>query len=76
MDLLKLPNSLAKCNSSGTRCLVYKEDSITKTNNGGLKSLRKERKVIWVHPSTNPIRCPVRLVDKYMSLIPPVKTDE
>ena len=50
--------------------LVYQEDSITKTNDGGLNSLRKERKVVWVHPSDNIVRCTVGLVDKYMSLLP------
>ena len=34
-----------KRNDSGVRCLVYQEDTITKTNGGGLDSLRKERKV-------------------------------
>ena len=57
----------------GTRCLVYREDCVTKTNDGGIKSLKKERKVVWVHPSKNVNRCPVRLVDKYMSLLPTVK---
>ena len=58
--------------SNGKRCLVYREDNVTKTNDGGLKNMKKERKVIWVFPSENTIRCPVRLVDKYMSLIPQV----
>ena len=58
---------------NGTHCLVYREDSVTKTNDGGIKSLKKERKVVWVYPAKNSIRCPVRLVDKYMSLLPPVR---
>ena len=57
---------------NGKRCLVYHEDSVTKMNDGGLGQFKKERKVIWVYPSDDPVKCPVRLVDKYMSLIPPV----
>ena len=62
-----------KRNDKGVRCLVYTEDSVTKTNQGGLKHMRKERKVVWVYPSANVNRCPVRIVDKYISLLPPVK---
>ena len=57
---------------NGKCCLVYREDTISKTNDGGLKSLKKDRKVVWVFPSENIVRCPVRLVDKYVSLLPPV----
>ena len=35
-----------KRNESGVRCLVYTEDSVTKTNDGGLSSMNKERKVV------------------------------
>ena len=59
-----------ECNSTGLRCLVYREDSITKTNKGGLADMKKERKVVWVKPSNNITRCPVRLVEKYMNLLP------
>ena len=58
--------------SNGQRCLVYREDSFTKNNDGGLNSLGKERKLIWVYPSENVNHCPIRIVDKYMSLLPPV----
>ena len=61
-----------KRNKDGVRCLVYSEDTITKTNDGGIDSLKKDRKVRWIHPSDNVNRCTVRLVDKYMSLCPPV----
>ena len=46
------------------------EDSVTKTNDGVLKHMRKQRKVVWVFPSNNKCRCPVRLTEKYMSLCP------
>lgn len=48
---------------------MYREDTITKTNNGGLKNLKKDRRVICVHPSEDSTKCPVGLVDKYVSLV-------
>ena len=54
------PSQLSfKRNDKGVRCLVYTEDSVTKTNQGGIKHMRKERKVVWVYPSGNVNRCPV-----------------
>ena len=57
---------------SGKRCLVYREDTVTKMNDGGLANLKKEHKVVWIFPSQNINRCPVCLVDKYVSLCPEV----
>ena len=59
---------------NGKRCLVYREDNITKTNDGGVGSLKKDRKEVWIYPNVNVTRCTVRLVDKYISLLPPVST--
>ena len=59
-------------NCKGVHCLVYTEDTVTKTNDGGLASMKKDRKVRWIFPHENTNCCPVRLVDKYMSLCPPV----
>ena len=74
-DTPTLPSQLQfKRNDKGVRCLVYQEDTITKTNDGGLSHMRKQRKTVWVYPSDNPVRCPVRLIDKYISLLPPVKS--
>ena len=57
--------------SKGVRCLVYTEDSVTKTHDGGLRDMRRDRKVVWVHPNVSqPERCTVMLVDKYVSLCP------
>ena len=33
--------------------------------------MKKQRKIVWVYPSDNVNRCPVRLTDKYMGLCPP-----
>ena len=57
-------------NEMGLRCLVYREDTITKTNRGGLRDMKKERKIVWIKPSSNWVRCPVRIVEKYMNLLP------
>ena len=59
-----------KRNMLGQRCLVYTEDTITKTNDGGLAHMKKERKIVWVHPLSNVDQDPDRLVDKYISLCP------
>ena len=57
-------------NSEGVKCLVFQEDSVTKTHDGGLNDFRKDRKIVLVYPSTDVNRCPVRLVKKYLSLCP------
>ena len=52
---------------------MYHEDNVTKTHNGGLADMRHERKLVWVYPNlANPSRCPVRIIDKYLSLCPKV----
>ena len=73
-DALGKPSQLSfeRDVKTGKRCLVYREDTVTKMNNGGIANLKKERKVVWVFPSENINRCPVRLVDKYVSLCPDV----
>ena len=57
-------------NEMGLKCLVYTEDSVTKTNKGGLKDMKKDRKIVWVKPNSDWRHCLVRLVEKYMSLLP------
>ena len=57
--------------SNGTRCLVYTEDTVTKTHDGSLKDMRRDRKIVWVYPNlTHPERCTVTLVEKYIGLCP------
>ena len=72
-DIPGKPSQLSfERDSRGIRCMVYCEDTGTKTNDGGLKQMRKERKVVWVYPNhENVTRCLVHLVDKYISLCPP-----
>ena len=52
--------------------LGYREDTATKTNDGVISNMKKEGKVVWVFPSDDVNRCPVRIVDEYISLCPAV----
>ena len=56
-----------KPNSLNVKCLVYCKDNVTKCNKGGVK---KERKIVWIKPSNNVNTCPIRLVRKYLTLLP------
>ena len=57
-------------NSDGDKCIVYREDNMTKTNRGGLKDMKKECKVVWIKPNVNVNRCAMQLIGKYLSLLP------
>ena len=57
-------------NEKGVKCLVYREDSITKTHDGGLADMHRDRKIVWVYPSEKEVRCPMILVEKYVGLCP------
>ena len=59
-----------KRNSKGQKYLVYTEDMVTKANDGGLRNMKSDRKIVWVYPSSNMNHCPVCLVEKYLSLCP------
>ena len=49
-------------NPRGIKCVVYQEDTVTKTHNGGLKDMHHDRKTVWIYPNEiNCNRCPVRL---------------
>ena len=58
-------------NPKGVRCIVYQEDSVMTSHDGGLKDMRRERKTGWIYPNLgNTNRCPVRLIEKYLKLCP------
>ena len=57
-------------NCMGVRCLVYREDSVSKMNKSSLRDMKKERKVVRIKPCNNMFRCPIRLVEKYINLLP------
>ena len=54
----------------GVKCLVYREDYVTKTHDGGIKDRKSDRKIVWVYPHINPKHCTVRMVEKYLSYCP------
>ena len=53
----------------GIECMVYKEDPLQKTNQGGL-ICKLSNKTVYVYPSSNRERCPLHLYKKYVSLLP------
>ena len=58
-------------NPKGKKCVLYQEDFVTKTQDGGLKDMRRDRKTVWIYPNENDVNCcPVRLLQKYISLCP------
>ena len=59
--------------NNGKERLVYKEDPLQKTNQGGLIG-KKTNKIVYVYPSSNVRRCPVTLFKKYCRLLPPAKS--
>ena len=56
--------------SEGTIFIRYSEDLGLKTNKGGIKHHKLESKVVDLYPIDHVQRCPVRLIIKYMSLLP------
>ena len=45
-------------NPRGGKCVVYQEDLITKTHDGGLKDMCHDRKVVWMYRNNNMMRGP------------------
>ena len=61
------PSQLSfEMSDSGVKCLVFREDTVSKTHDGGIKDMNSERKEVWVFPNENESRCCVRLVEKYL----------
>ena len=59
--------------TSGREVLVYTEDPLHKTNQGGLMSKQKS-KIVYVYGASNPENCPIRIFKKYVKLLPPPKS--
>ena len=55
---------------NGVRFIRYKGDIGYKTNKGGLKHRKVDPKVVDIYPVQNSVRCPVGIIDKYLSLLP------
>ena len=60
--------------SQGKLFLRYVEDIGLKTNKGGLKHRKTEPKSVEVYQTNNIERCPVRIIMKYLSLLPKDRT--
>ena len=56
--------------SNGQLYFRFIEDIGLKTNRGGLKHRKVEPKVVDVYQLSNPDRCPVRILNYYLSLLP------
>ena len=48
--------------------LVYREDALQKTNQGGLNA-KNSHKVVYVYEASNAMRCPVKIFKKYVGLL-------
>ena len=57
--------------SSGSTYVRYTEDVGLKTNKGGLKHCKVDVKSVDIYPSTNLDRCPIAVLCKYLSVLPP-----
>ncbi len=57
--------------SDGVCCLIFREDMKSKTNQGGLDCRKFQPRTIYINENNNSARCPVRLFQKYVSLLPP-----
>ena len=53
----------------GKECIMYQEDPLQKTNQGGLNS-KGANKIVHVYESSNSERCPIRIFKKYAALLP------
>ncbi len=56
--------------SEGKKYIKFTEDIVSKTNQGGLSRKIAQPKVLTVYGCENPFRNVVRLVEKFMSLLP------
>ena len=59
--------------NSGKEVLMYREDPLQKSNQGGLSS-RSSNKIVKVFPASDKTRCPVQLFIKYLGLLPEGKS--
>ena len=57
----------------GIESLVYKEDPLQKTNQGGLTN-KPNNKVVHIYPAKDTARCPVCIFKKYVNLLPTSKS--
>ena len=61
-----------QCDNRGMEQLVYREDPLQKTNQGGLEC-NGTRKVVYVYGAEDQRRCPLQILKKYIGLLPETK---
>ena len=70
---LRRPNCngqvVVETDKRGVECLMYREDPLQKTNQGGLEC-KNSNKEVFVYPADEVHKCPVRLYKKYIKLLP------
>ena len=59
--------------SDNIKCLKFQVDGKSKTNQGGLTCKWHQPKVVNVYQNPDQSRCPVRLFEKYIGLLPQTK---
>ena len=67
------PQIIVEKDDCGKKRLVYREDPLQKTNQGGLVC-KRTNKVVYVYESASLRKCPVRLYEKYIGLLPEPKS--
>ena len=58
------------------KCLIYREDPLSKTNQGGLSTRGRSSKIVYVYPTSDQTRDPVTYYKKYCSLLAPSTTSK
>ena len=65
------PQIVVTSDSKGYKCLLYVEDTCTKTRQGGLTTKEShDPKRVYVYPNIDQSRCVVRYYEKYCNLLP------
>ena len=44
-----------ECDPDEVKCLVYREDAVSKTHDGGIDDRKSDRKEVWVYPNDDNI---------------------
>ena len=71
LKLSQLRREVVTVNGEATVRYTYTEYG-SKNRSGGLKQLSQKNKVVHQYESANAERCPVHLLDKYISKLPPM----
>ena len=61
------------CDTLGRERLIYREDPLQKTSQGGLVC-KGTSKVVYIYGTSNRARCPIYLFKKYVGLMPQTKS--